>query len=124
MGVISNYILDSMGRNTKRSIIALWSVQDTEVVCHKKSPLPCLIQFVFICLHEFNEVSQREFPVGSGSEKYYVSQYPRDSTSSRRRPQLSSLYLAGRDTQLSDVEKLKASGCGVFNFLKSSVAFL
>ena len=57
MGVFSNYILDSMGRSTKRSIIALWNVQDTEVVCHKKSPLPCLIQFVFIFQREFNEVT-------------------------------------------------------------------
>ena len=87
MGVISNYILDSMGRKKKRSIISLWNVHDTEVVCHKKSPLPYFTPFVFICLHEFNEFTQREFPVGSGSEKFYVSQYPHDSTSSRRRPQ-------------------------------------
>jgi len=32
MGVMSNYIPGSMGRNKKRSIIALWNVQDTEVV--------------------------------------------------------------------------------------------
>jgi len=57
MGVMSNYIPESMGRNKKGSIIALWDVQDTEVVCHKKSPLPCLIQFVFIFQHEFNEVT-------------------------------------------------------------------
>ena len=31
MGVMSNYIPESMGRSKKRSIIALWDVQDTEV---------------------------------------------------------------------------------------------
>jgi len=35
MGVMSSYIPESTGRNKKRSIIAVWDVQDTEVVCHK-----------------------------------------------------------------------------------------
>ena len=57
MGVMSNYIPESMGKNKILSIIALWDVHDTEVVCHKKFPMSSLTQFVFICLHEFNEVT-------------------------------------------------------------------
>ena len=55
-GVMSNYIPE-MCEVTIRSFIVLWHVQDTKVVCHKKSPFHCLVQFVFICLHECNEVT-------------------------------------------------------------------
>jgi len=58
-GVIFNYIPEDYVRNQPfiHSSIVLWLVQDTEVVCHKKSPFHCLVQFVFICLHEFNEIT-------------------------------------------------------------------
>jgi len=55
-GVMSNYIPEDYMKKQNLSFIGLWHVQDTEVVCHKKSPFHCLVQFVFIYLHKCNEV--------------------------------------------------------------------
>ena len=53
---MSNYVPE-MCEDTNRSFIVLWHVQDTKVVCHKKSFFHSLVQFVFICLHECDEVT-------------------------------------------------------------------
>jgi hypothetical protein len=56
-GCVSNCIPKDYVKKQNRPFIVLWHVQDTEVVCHKKSPFHCLVQFVFIWLHECNEVT-------------------------------------------------------------------
>jgi len=54
---MSNYIPEDYVKETKPPIYCSMAVQDTEVVCHKKSSCNCLVLFVFICLHECNEVT-------------------------------------------------------------------
>jgi len=39
--VISNYIPEDYVKKQNRSFIVPWHVQDTDVVCHKKSPFHC-----------------------------------------------------------------------------------
>ena len=55
MGVMFNYIAEC--EETNRSFVVLGYVQDREVVCHKKSPFHYVVEFVFIFLHECNEVT-------------------------------------------------------------------
>ena len=110
-GVMSDCIPEHYLKKQNRSFIALWHVQDTEVVCIKKSPFHYLVQFVFICPREFNEVTQREFVIGSCPDKFSDTSANEDNSFRNHIRQPKSSLAENYFPQVSIENRLIRSGC-------------